>query len=69
MKRGFSTDEAAQYIGMPVAWLIKKRRDPLFGARGPEFIRIDGRIIYRKEDLDAWLDSLKPFNPDPIETD
>ncbi len=60
-KRGYSTREAARYIGRSVSWLRKKRlrgpEDP--GDRGPRWFA-EGRtgVIYLREDLDTWLDHL-----------
>lgn len=60
-KRGFTTREAANYIGRSASWLRKKRLrgpdDP--GHPGPRFLKTGGgSAIYLKEDLDAWLDQL-----------
>lgn len=60
-KRGFTTREAANYIGRSASWLRKKRLrgpdDP--GDAGPRFLKTDGgSAIYLKEDLDAWLNQL-----------
>lgn len=60
-KRGYSTREAAQFIGKSVAWLRKKRTrgpdDP--GDPGPTWVATDGgSITYLREDLDVWLDGL-----------
>jgi hypothetical protein len=60
-KRGFTTREAATYIGRSASWLRKKRLrgadDP--GDAGPRYLKTDGgSAIYLKEDLDAWLDGL-----------
>lgn len=60
-KRGYSTGEAAVYIGRSVSWLRKKRLrsvdDP--GDPGPRFLKTEGgSAIYLREDLDAWLDGL-----------
>jgi len=60
-KRGFSTREAANYIGHSVSWLQKKRLrgadDP--GDPGPRYLKTEGGLaIYLREDLDAWLDRL-----------
>ena len=65
-KRGYSTGEAAVYIGRSVSWLRKKRLrgvdDP--GDPGPRYLKTDGgSAIYLKEDLDAWLDSLAAQAP------
>ncbi len=60
-KRGYSTGEAAIYIGRSVSWLRKKRlrgADDL-GDPGPRYLKTaGGAAIYLREDLDAWLDSL-----------
>ena len=59
-KRGFSTPQAAEYIGRSASWLRKKR---LRGADdptdpGPKFRKpATGSVLYLKEDLDAWLDA------------
>ena len=60
-KRGYSTGEAAIYIGRSVSWLRKKRLrgadDP--GDPGPRYLKTSGgSTIYLREDLDAWLDGL-----------
>jgi hypothetical protein len=60
-KRGFTTPEAADYIGRSASWLRKKRlrgsSDP--GDPGPRHLKTDGgSAIYLREDLDAWLDGL-----------
>ncbi len=60
-KRGYSTGEAAVYIGRSVSWLRKKRLrgagDP--GDPGPRYLKTEGgAAIYLREDLDAWLDGL-----------
>ena len=51
-----SEDEAARYLGMSRAWL-KKSRTLRFRAvmDAPPFVRCGARrIVYRREDLDAW---------------
>jgi hypothetical protein len=58
-KRGFTTREAATYIGRSPSWLRKKRlrgaADP--GDPGPKYLKADGgSAIYLREDLDDWLD-------------
>lgn len=59
-KRGFSTRQAAEYIGLSPSWLRKKRLrgadDP--GDPGPRFIKLEGgMVLYMREHLDAWLDA------------
>ncbi len=60
-KRGYTTREAARYIGRSPSWLRKKRlrgnADP--GDPGPRWLKTDGgSAIYLIEDLDAWLNGL-----------
>lgn len=43
--------QAAGYIGMSTGYLKKKRSD----GEGPIYSRVGKRVIYRKEDLDAFL--------------
>ncbi len=52
----FSEDEAARYLGMSRAWLKKSRTQRFRAAMdAPPFIRCGARrIVYRREDLDAW---------------
>ena len=68
-KRGYTTGEAAVYIGRSVSWLRKKRLrgadDP--GDAGPRYLKTaGGSTIYLREDLDAWLDGLaqSPVHPE-----
>ena len=61
LKRGYSTREAAVYIGRSASWLRKKRLrgrdDP--GDPGPRYLKPDfGSVLYLREALDAWLESL-----------
>ena len=58
-KRGFTTRQAAEYIGLSPSWLRKKRlrgaADP--GTPGPTYIKLEnGLALYLVEDLDRWLD-------------
>lgn len=43
---------AAQYLGMSVAWLRKARQDKA----GPPYVRVGRTIIYRKADLDEFME-------------
>ena len=60
LKRGFSTRQAADYIGRSISWLRKRRLrgrdDP--GEPGPAFIRDGMTVTYLREDLDKFLDEL-----------
>jgi hypothetical protein len=65
-KRGYTTPEAARYIGRSISWLRKKRLrgpdDP--GDPGPRYLKPDGgSAIYLLEDLDRWLNSLVSPRP------
>jgi hypothetical protein len=65
-KRGFTTVQAAEYIGRSPSWLRKKRlrgiADP--GDPGPRYLKTEGgSAIYLKEDLDGWLDMLSAVRP------
>jgi len=48
---------AAQYIGMSVSFLQKDRMNGLLPGRmpGPRYAKLGKRIVYLREDLDAWL--------------
>ena len=57
--RGFTTKGASHYIGTSENFLKKARRKPIPGETrtpGPVFTRIGSKVIYLKEDLDAYLD-------------
>ena len=60
LKRGFSSKEAAAYIGMSEAYLRLDRSQGATGNRtpGPPYIKRGRRIIYLREDLDAWLEKV-----------
>jgi excisionase family DNA binding protein len=52
--RGFSTTQAAQYTSVSKSFFEKAR----IGATetpGPSFIKVGRRVVYRREDLDNWL--------------
>lgn len=70
-KRGYSTGEAAVYIGRSVSWLRKKRLKGVddLGDLGPRYRKTDGgNAIYLREDLDAWLNQLAQRNPSELAT-
>ena len=48
---------AAQYIGMSVSYLQKDRMNGELPGRtpGPRYAKLGKRIVYLREDLDAWL--------------
>lgn len=49
------TPEAAMYTGLTTSTLTKKR---VFGG-GPKYIKAGKRVVYDRNDLDAWMASLK----------
>jgi hypothetical protein len=48
--------EAARYVGHSESTLAKLRMRHM-RERGPAFIKRGGVVLYRRTDLDAWLDS------------
>lgn len=51
--------EAAEYLGMSSAWLKKSRtRRWCSSMDAPCFVKAGGRrVVYRRRDLDDWLDA------------
>jgi predicted DNA-binding transcriptional regulator AlpA len=49
-----TTPEAAALLGLPKASLEKAR---LTAGRGPVFIKLGGRVRYRRQDLISWVES------------
>jgi hypothetical protein len=56
--RGLNEKQAAHYIGFSSQYLrasrLKNRKTP---SDAPPCIKIGGRIVYLRDDLDKWLDS------------
>ncbi len=50
-----TTPEAASYLRLSKSLIDKYR---VFGG-GPLFAKLGGRIVYSKEDLDAWISARK----------
>jgi predicted DNA-binding transcriptional regulator AlpA len=46
-------EQASKYIHLSTATLARMRRDN----NGPVFVRLGARVLYRKIDLDAYIDS------------
>ena len=46
---------AATYSGLTEGYLNKRR----VSGDGPMFLKIGGRVLYKPDDLDAWLDAHK----------
>lgn len=50
-KRNLNTQEASAYTGISSSTLAKLRMSP----HGAKFLKLGRRVVYRCEDLDAWL--------------
>ena len=53
--RGLNTPAAAHYIGFSESFMRKARRGKT-QVEGPKYRRIGNRVVYLREDLDAFLD-------------
>jgi hypothetical protein len=54
--RGFPTARASRYTGLSVSFLEKSRVNQT-KLPGPKATKIGGRVVYLKENLDAYLDN------------
>lgn len=45
--------DAATYLGKSRSWLDKERSQ----GKGPRFLKVGGRMFYRRCDLDQWLNA------------
>lgn len=59
-RRALQTGAAAKYLGVSASLLRKLRlrgpEDP--GGTGPHFVKLSPQlVVYRVEDLDAWIDA------------
>lgn len=54
-KRMLSPAEAADYLGVTVGWLAKRR---VYGD-GPAYTKLLGRVLYDQADLDRLIDQNK----------
>jgi len=63
IKRGFTTEETAYYIGMSVDFLkqARVRGRTINGAQAPTFIKLGRCVRYLREDLDRFLDDQKKY--------
>ena len=51
--RYLRTPEAARFVGLSIRSMEKHR---IYGT-GPRFSKLGGRVVYRIEDLQGWVDS------------
>ena len=64
-QRYLRTPEAARVVGLSLRTLEKHRT---YGT-GPRYSKLGGRVVYRLEDLQAWVDSgAKASTSDPGRT-
>ena len=47
--------QTARFLGTPVATLTKWR----FRRKGPPYIKLEGKVVYGKDDLEAWIKSCR----------
>lgn len=68
-RRGFSEAEAATYLGVSQSTLRHGRSEGQRDGRMPQppFVRLGRRIIYLRDDLDAWLFSHRSQLINPVE--
>jgi predicted DNA-binding transcriptional regulator AlpA len=60
--RNLRTPEAARFVGLSIRTLEKHR---IYGT-GPRYSKLGGRVVYRVEDLQAWVDlGAKASTSDP----
>src|ERR1700740_3377999 len=60
--RYLRTPEAARFVGLSIRTLEKHR---IYGT-GPRYSKLGGRVVYRLEDLQTWVDSaVKASTSDP----
>ena len=64
--RYLRTPEAARFVGLSIRTLEKHR---IYGT-GPRYSKLGGRVVYRVEDLQAWVESgaqgvdIRPWHSD-----
>ena len=61
-QRYLRTPEAARFVGLSIRTLEKHR---IYGT-GPRYSKLGGRVVYRVEDLQTWVDAAaKESTSDP----
>ena len=57
--RALNEKQASAYIGMSASFLQKDRMNGTLQGRnpGPPYAKLGKRVVYFREDLDAWLNS------------
>jgi len=63
--RYLRTPDASRFVGLSIRTLEKHR---IYGT-GPRYSKLGGRVVYRVEDLQSWVDSaVKASTSDPGKT-
>jgi len=52
VKERMGVDDAAKHLGLAASTLNKMRGE----GRGPRYIRLGGRVFYRRQDLDSYIE-------------
>ena len=61
-QRYLRTPEAARFVGLSIRTLEKHR---IYGT-GPRYLKLGGRVVYKLEDLQTWVESgAKASTSDP----
>ena len=64
--RYLRTPEASRFVGLSIRTLEKHR---IYGT-GPRYSKLGGRVVYRVEDLQSWVDAAaKASTSDPGKVD
>ena len=64
-RRYLRTPDASRFVGLSIRTLEKHR---IYGT-GPRYAKLGGRVVYRLEDLQAWVESaFKASTSDPGKT-
>ena len=52
--------QASQYLGVSLSYLRKSRSEGSPGGRtpAPPFVKVNGRVHYRRVDLELWVNEL-----------
>ena len=57
----FDERHASQFLGVSMSYLRKSRSEGSPGNRtpAPPFVKVGGRCLYRRTDLEAWVNNLE----------
>ena len=63
--RYLRTPDASRFVGLSIRTLEKHR---IYGT-GPRYSKLGGRVVYRVEDLQAWVDHIIDTAPEQGDDD